>query len=405
MSDQKRSRRGTGSIFRFKGRDVWWIKYHRDGKPIRETSGSCKVKDAEKLLAKRLAEIQNNTYIDPKEQKVTVADLYGALETNYRIMARTPEIGADKATRAERRWKARLEKHFGHIRVRKLTTDDLNKYVVWAQGEGLTNATINRDMAALRRAFYLAQEARKIESVPKFPHLTEANARTGFVEEAEFQKLIANAKELWVRAMVTTAYTFGFRKGELLKLRVEQISLTDRTIRLNPGETKSGKGRVVPLDQDLFVLLQALVIGRKGNELVFTRSDGSPVIEIRKAWYALCQKANLGHFEKNSEGKPQWKGLLFHDLRRSAVRNMIRRGVSQKVAMQISGHETPSIFQRYDIIDETDLRLAVEKIAAGAKAEHANFGQQPKFGQHLGSMEPEASAAPLDIPPLKRLPD
>jgi len=91
--------------------------------------------------------------------------------------------------------------------------------------------------------------------------------------------------------------------------------------------------------------------------------------------------------------------LLFHDLRRSAVRNMIRRGVSQKVAMQISGHETPSVFQRYDIVDETDLRIAVEKIAAGAKIEQANFGHS------LGIVEPKTSAAVLQIPAPKILPD
>ena len=138
------------------------------------------------------------------------------------------------------------------------------------------------------------------------------NPRSGFVEETQFQKLIAHAKELWLRALVTTGYTFGFRKGELERLRVDQVILTDRTIRLNTGETKSKKGRIVPLGEDLFVLLQALVIGRKGSELVFFGSDGiSPAAQIRKAWRKLCKAADM-------------PTLLFHDLRRSAVRNMIR---------------------------------------------------------------------------------
>ena len=383
---KQRVPRIKGSIFKFKGSNNWWIKYYVNGERVLESSGSDDIAVAQKLLAQRNAELLTDTWNDPKKRKITVADLYHALETDYRINAPTVAIGADKATRAERRWKARLEKHFGHIRARALTTDTLNKYVVWAQGEGLTNATINRDMAALRRAFYLAQEAGKIERVPKFPHLTEANPRSGFVEEAQFRKLISNAKELWLRALVTTAYTFGWRKSELLNLRCKQVSLTERTITLNPGETKNDEGRWVPLEEDLFVLLHALLIGKKGTDFVFTRNDGSRVRDYRDDWTALCKAADL-------------PDLLFHDLRRSGVRNMIRRGVQQKIAMLISGHKTPSVFQRYNIIDETDIRLAVQKIAAGAKVEQA------KIGQSVGRVAFENGATTLQIPAPKILPD
>jgi integrase len=243
-------------------------------------------------------------------------------------------------------------------------------------------------MAALRRACYLGLKAnpKKIENVPEFPHLTEAPPRAGFVDESKYRKLVAQipATELWLRALLAVAYNYGFRKGELLKLRVGQIDLLDRAIRLNPGETKSGKGRLVPLAPDAFLLLQALVVGKTGNDSVFARSDGSPVRDFRDAWATLCKTAGL-------------PGLLFHDLRRSAVRNMIRRGVSQKVAMQISGHETPSVFERYDITDETDLRAAVDKIQAGQKIEQAALGHQ------TGIMEGADEAARLSSVPVNKL--
>jgi len=134
------------------------------------------------------------------------------------------------------------------------------------------------------------------------------------------------------------------------------VSLSDRAINLNPGETKNNEGRVAPFLDDVGAFLAVLIAGKKDIDYVFTREDGTRVRDFRDDWRAICHAAGFDD-------------LIFHDLRRCAVRNMIRRGIPQKVAMRISGHKTPSVFERYNIVDETDLRIAVEKIAAGAKAE------------------------------------
>jgi integrase len=209
----------------------------------------------------------------------------------------------------------------------------LNKYVAWCREQGLSNATVNRDLSALRRAFNLARKAGKIQKVPSFPHLKEAAPRSGFVEESEYNLLAKNAPDLWLRPLLATAYAFGFRKGKLLKLRVRPVDLLNRTIRLNAGETKSDEGRVVVMTSDLYSLLSACCAGKTGGDYVFTRTNGKRVAGFRKAW------ANL----TRATGCPD---LLFHDLRRSGVRNMIRRGVLEVVAMRISGHKTRSVFDR-----------------------------------------------------------
>jgi integrase len=128
--------------------------------------------------------------------------------------------------------------------------------VKWCLEElGLSNGTVNRDLAALKGAFNLAWRStpRRIREVPNFPHLKESAPRSGFVEEAQYRQLMKHARELWLRALLAAAYSFGFRTGELLDLRVRQIDLLDRTIRLNPGETKNDEGRVVVMTNDAYL--------------------------------------------------------------------------------------------------------------------------------------------------------
>jgi integrase len=286
---------------------------------------------------------------------------------------------------AEQRWQraveedeelpppGRLKQHFSGMRALAVTTDTLNKCVAWCREQGLSNATINRDLAALRRAFRLGLRAGKLQRIPNFPHLKEAAPRAGFVEEAVYAKLAKNARELWLRALLATAYTLGFRRGELLNLRVGQVDLLARTIRLNAGETKSGEGRLVKLTQDVYTLLQACVSGKQADDFVFTRADGSRVKNFRERWETLTTAA----------GCPE---LLFHDLRRSGVRNMIRRGIPEVVAMKISGHKTRAVFDRYNIVSEADLAEAAAKIEAGKRVWAEN-------GQNLAEMHHNRAAS------------
>ena len=226
-------------------------------------------------------------------------------------------------------------------------------------------------------------EDRKIPSVPRFRKLKEAPPRKGFVEEAEYRALVSNVNQLWLRGLLATAYNFGLRAGELLELKVRQIDFPARMIRLDPGETKNGEGRDAPMTTEVYTILAQCCQSKQPNDPVFTRNGNRGILDFRERWDTLTRKSALD-------------GLLFHDLRRSAVRNMIRRGVPEVVAMRISGHKTRSVFDRYNIVSEGDSREAASKIEAGASQEMAkNQLKTPVMHQEQGTGKLAENSASL----------
>jgi integrase len=222
--------------------------------------------------------------------------------------------------------------------------------------------------------------AGKVAKMPIFPHLAERNVRQGFLEDAAYAKLANGcaAEGLWLRAMFEVACAFGWRVNELRQLKVRQVDLAARTIRLEPGTTKNSEGRTVVMTELVYQLLAQSIAGKKPEERVFTRKGGSSIGDFRKVWAKVCcapgvgkmlcpscdrgvtkddkGKAKCGHCSKEWKHKElNYSGLLVHDLRRTAVRNMVRRG-----------HKTRAVFDRYNIVNETDLRDAAKKLEPSA---------------------------------------
>lgn len=225
----------------------------------------------------------------------------------------------------------------------------------------------------------------------------------GFVEEAGYKKLVDSCHELWLRSMLAVGYRFGFRVGELRDMRVEQIDLLNETIYLPPGSTKNGKAREVFFNDQPEVrqLLVECVRGKQPNDYLFTNSSSRRVRNFRKAWNNFCIRAGLGKYVCSECKQPvskgarlcckgayrKYQGLLFHDMRRSAARNTVRRGVSMPVAMTVTGHLTTSMFLRYDITAEDDRREASRKIASG----HSKVGRGHILGIGKLAREVEVS--------------
>jgi integrase len=181
---------------------------------------------------------------------------------------------------------------------------------------------------------------------PRISKLAERNVRKGFLTPEQYAKLLHHLPA-HVKPIFQFAYRTGCRRGEILRLTWARIDFANNMVRLEPGETKNDGGRTIPLTSDLVSTLEALP---RVNECVFTYR-GKPIKSIRTAWNIACKAA----------GMPD---LLFHDLRRTGVRNLVRSGVSEHVAMSISGHKTRAIFDRYNIVSEQDQKEAVAKLEA-----------------------------------------
>jgi integrase len=278
------------------------------------------------------------------------------------------------------------------MRATNVSTDAVERYKLQRRGEGAAPATVNRELATLRRAFNYGKRSTppKVYSVPHIQMFKENNARQGFVEQDEFTRMAAEAHldGLWMRALLEVAYTYGWRRGEMLGLQVRQVDLQARTIRLDPGTTKNGEGREVVMTLEVEELLRAAVAGKKPKDSVFTREDGKPIKDFRGAWRNLCVRAGTGRWECRKCGSAlagvkcqcggvrKYVGLIPHDFRRSAAKAARRAGVPESVIMAMGGWKTPSMFRRYAIVSSADQRAAVEMIAR----ERAEKALSPPFG-------------------------
>ncbi len=373
-----------------------------DGTMARRSVGTAGVSGVNDCVRKRLEfirAVELGTYKPPEARvKVTVytvGDLWPVYLVDYKNRSNKD------SSRLEISWN-HLKGKFEKMWVADVTTAAINEYIASRRDAGMGNGTVNREIALLRAMLHLGtrQTPVMVDRMPSFPkRLVEPPARKGFVGDKEYALMAANAKELSLKALIACAYSFGFRKGELLNLHVRQVDLMDRLIELEEGTTKNNEARKVYMTTEAFELMRECVRGKKPDDHVFTRQDGSRVVDPRQEWYSLCVSCGFGKFEnktrKDGSKFVSYSGLNLHDFRRSAVRNMTRRGVSQTVAMKISGHKTVSVFKRYDIVDIADLEEATRKIEAGRQLDFLRSKTGTK-SDTSGSQESQGSSNSLN---------
>jgi integrase len=304
---------------------------------------------AKKALTKLRAKIleEERTGIVEASAKTKIADLFPLIEMDYR-QRKLKSLG-----HVQSRWENHLKNHFANIVAGELSSDDINDYIFLRTEEGVEPATVNRELSAVQRMLRLGQRTNpaKVRTIPYFPRMAEAKARQGFLSDETYDKLAQEClrEGLWLRGMFSIGCNFAWRKSEVLNLQVFQLDFSGRAIRLDPGTTKNNEARTVRMPEDVYQILSACAEGKKPQDFVFTRDGGLRIRDFRLAWSNACQRA----------GCPN---LLFHDLRRTGARNLRRLGIAEGVIMKIGGWKTRSVFDRYNIIDDTDLADAARRL-------------------------------------------
>jgi integrase len=283
-----------------------------------------------------------------------------------------------------------LRAAFGLDRAVDVDEARIARYQADRLAEGRAAGTVNRELAALRRALRLGFKHKQISRVPDVAILAEAAPREGFVEPNQYERLHAHLPA-YMQAPSRFAYLTGWRRRAVTSLRWPDIDLPNQRLYLRRASSKNSKPYVLVLTGELLALIERRWLARKVtrkdgttflSDYVFHR-QGRAIGDFKRAWKAACLAAGFCRPGVDEHGQPVLDGkgkpvivptIRFHDVRRSAARNLRRAGIGPDVGMKITGHETDSMWRRYSIVSEDDIERALDATQAYVSAR----ASQPK---------------------------
>lgn len=344
----------SGSVYSRRGH--WWIKYRWRGREVRQSVArlldmapdQVTEKMARRVLEGRLREVGAGRYVGPKEERLTVAELLDQYVADLRLRdTKAPEV-------VERRCRP-VKAALGHLRAVDLTTSILKGYVADRLALGFKPGTVSMgEIAAVRAAFRMAKREDRLHELPHFPTVKVRNARQGFVEPEDFERIAARMPQLY-RDVATFAYLTVRRiEDEVLQLPWAWVDLRSGEIRW--PDTKNDEALALPIMAQVREILErrrkARLIGSRLSEWVFHARRPTPL-----------SPSSFGEVFRAAAAAAGFPGLMPHDLRRSGLRNLMRsKGVTETVAMSISGHRSRSVFDRYNITSLEDQRRALSAV-------------------------------------------
>jgi integrase len=336
----------------FQRGETFWIAYYLRGQEFRESARTDDPDKAKRFLRQRIRQtgadmIGAKKFIPPQTERLLVNDLLNSLERDLKLRGKYRSQARLSCTLQP------LRDKLGTLPALSVDADTISEFIERQLDAAYTRSTVNRSTQLLGQAFKLAIRQKRINDMPYIQRLSEkGNERQGFFVEPEIRRVIANLPAD-LADFVLFAWLTGMRKGEIASLRWADVD--GKRILLRAENAKTGESRSIPIVGEIAELIERRKPTRavklknetRISELIFHRK-GEPILEFRKTWTKATSAAKV-------------PGKLFHDLRRSAVRDMIDAGVPQVDAMAISGHKTDSMFRRYKITSDTNKIAALER--------------------------------------------
>lgn len=335
--------RGAGRVFQRGGR--YWVAYYVSGVEHRESAGDT-AREAQSVLTERLAAVGRGEPVSSASGRLTVRELLDAhLDALEEKRGRHLPDARSHASR--------VLDGLGDVRVAKLTPTLIRRYTADQRADDLQDSTIGYHLRLLTAALNRARKEGRLAYVPFIPKPADGKPRQGFVEPETFTEIHAHLSDPYDDALEFT-YMTGWRSGEVKGLVWEWVFRREGEIRL--PETKNGDRRTIPLVGGLAELVERRHAKRDLSCPYVFHDKGQPMTwKLLTRFKQACFAAGVS-------------GLIVHDLRRSGVRNLVRAGVREDVAMTISGHRSRDVFRRYDITSGDDQRAAftaLERYRAG----------------------------------------
>jgi integrase len=349
-----------------------YFHYTQDGRVRQESAHTTSIRAARTQRAERLAAVASGEEV--ARGRLTIAELLAELARDYE---RNEQTSLPSLRGSIRAW---LAAGIGALRPQALRPEQITAIGDGWKRAGLSNATINRRNAALRRAYSLACHTGLVRAVPYFAMRDETRRRTRrrYVPPADAILLLEHLPS-YAAIFVEFALENGIRRGQLARTLRRFVDLERAVIAWPPEECKAREPHVLPLEgRSLALVDRALEAARPWCPYLFhgrwCRGGRRPskkygcLGDFRKTWASACAAADLPVGTVAG-------GYVFHDTRRTAATMLRAGGLDEARTMQVTGHKTVHVFREYNLEDVEKLREELTKARAVA-AHRARFRGQ-----------------------------
>jgi integrase len=341
--------------------ETLWISFYSNGKKYSTSAKTMKVTEAKKLREFYLGEVARGTFKGFHDDALSMQELFDDFE--------------DDCKRRKLRGVDRIRSHMKPLRVwfgakdaTQVNERAIDRYIKHRLALGRTTTTVNRELQYLGQSLRRAKKKKLMTDIPLIEKFSEKdNVRQGFFTHEDFERLVSYLPND-LKDFVRFGYLTGWRHGMIRHLVWSEVE--GDVIRLGPEKVKNKNGLVLPLVGALLEIIeQRRRVKLEGWPYVFYRTTEKSLLQqvgrFDKAWKSACAKAGLPT-DKATKRR-------FHDLRRTTARNLNRAGVPDPIAMALMGHKTRAMYDRYNIVDEDDMRAASAQMQDWLRDRH-NLG-------------------------------